>query len=193
MRRRRRQARAGRLRAKPITLTLHQPSVSGWTTTHVVYPERVSEIDRAAWASVVAELLAKESAGNKSAFARLIGVKSVQTIDRWLKGIVNVSEANVRQVARACGLNPGALLVRLGYYAADEISSRPAEVALTTEDEEALRRIRESELSPAAKRRLIEQVKRMRAEHERQRLETVKQMLDMAPKPPAPRAATKSR
>lgn len=162
--------------------------------THVAYPVLVPErrIDREAWAKLVAELVNKESAGNKSAFARLIGVKAPQTIDRWLKGIVDVSEVNVRQVARACGLNPAELLVRLGYYAPTEVGIGPTP-APSTEDEEAVRLIRSSSLSPAAKRRLLDHVKRQRAEDERRRLEQVTQMIAMTPNAPAPRAASKSR
>lgn len=142
-------------------------------------------INRDVWAEVVAVLIERESGGNKTAFARLIGVKSTQTVDRWLKGVVDVSESNVRQVARACGLNAAELLVRLGYYGADEVGLA-APVPLTEDDEEAIQRINASPASPATKRQLVDLVKRMRLEHERQRLELVEQMLAMQPASDSP-------
>lgn len=178
VRRHRRMARQGRLRARATTLHV-RTRTSRWSDTHVVYPRDVSgrQIDRDAWASVISDLITIKAKGNKTAFARLVGVKSAQTVDRWLKGVVSVSEANVREVARACDLNAAELLVRLGYYGADEIGHAGP---TPDEDEEAIRRIRESGASEAAKSQLIAMLARMRTEHERQRLQVVQEMLNVA-------------
>src|ERR1044072_1956751 len=82
---------------------------------------RVSEIDRAEWKRVVLELLATEADGNRTELARLIGV-DYQTIRRWIAGSHKVSEENVRTVARAFKLNTTDLLVRVGYYQAEEMA-----------------------------------------------------------------------
>ena len=91
--------------------------------TRVPYPVgvavRVSEIDRAEWSRVILELLGTEADGNRTELARLIGV-DYQTIRRWIAGAHSVSEENVRTVARAFKLNTTNLLVRVGYYKADD-------------------------------------------------------------------------
>lgn len=96
---------------------------------HVGYspgmPER--RIDRDAWAKVVRGFVDAASRGNKSAFARRVGM-TTKTIDRWLAGTVDVSEQSVRVVAEALDQNPMDLLVLLGYYRPDEIVAPPARV-----------------------------------------------------------------
>lgn len=136
-------------------------------------------VDRTEWAAVVADLLQRETKGNKSALARLVGVKAGITIDRWIKGTVDVTDENVRAVARVAGMNPVDLLVRVGYYDADEVNQAPA-VALTAADERAIQIIEGSDASPALKRKLVKHVHDMRAEHERLRAAEVERMLDVA-------------
>lgn len=93
---------------------------------HVGYSPGMAErrIDRDAWAKVVQGFVDAASRGNKSAFARRVGM-TTKTIDRWLAGSVDVSEQSVRVVAEALGQNPMDLLVLLGYYRPDEIVATP--------------------------------------------------------------------
>lgn len=136
-------------------------------------------VDRTEWAAIVTDLLQRESNGNKSAFARLVGVKAGITVDRWQKGTVEVTDENVRAVARAVGMNPVDLLVRVGYYDADEVNQVPSP-QLTAADERAIQIIENSDASPALKRKLVKHVHDMRTEHERLRAAEVERMLDVA-------------
>jgi len=148
----------------------------------VPYPLAVSErkVDREAWAHEIARLIQEEAAGNKSAFARRIGL-GVRSIDRWLAREVNVSEESVRNVCRALNLPPMPMLVRVGYYQQVETGPGPAE--LLAEDEAALRLIDEAddaEIPPSLKRQLRLHVLEQRALHEQQRLAEVQRMIDLA-------------
>lgn len=93
---------------------------------HVGYSPGMSErrIDRDAWAKVVRGFVDAASRGNKSAFARRVGM-TTKTIDRWLASSVDVSEQSVRVVAEALDQNPMDLLVLLGYYRPDEMALAP--------------------------------------------------------------------
>lgn len=117
-------------------------------------------IDRKAWGKLVAGLIANECGGRKAAFARRAGVDP-KTIAHWLAGNVDVSESSLRRVAEAFGRRPMDLLVEVGYYRADEVGERPAEPAQPPDPE--LDRIRRSNLSPAAKARLIQRITERRA------------------------------
>lgn len=85
-------------------------------------------IDRDAWANVIADLIRRLHRGNKSAFARQVGI-TTRTLDRWLAASVDVSEASVRQIAERIGRNPLDLLVMVGYYRAEELIAAPGEPA----------------------------------------------------------------
>lgn len=140
------------------------------TDTHVPYPVgvavRVSEIDRAEWKRVILELLATEANGNRTELARLIGV-DYQTIRRWIAGSHKVSEENVRTVARAFKLNTTDLLVRVGYYQADEMSAQQPAPEPAPGDE-AADLVKKAKLRPSVKRELYELIAERRKESERQ-------------------------
>lgn len=126
--------------------------------TRVLYAVPVSgpTIDREAWAAEVALLIQREASGNKSAFARMVGLKSVKTIDRWLARTVNVSAESVSQVARALNLPAVELLAKVGYVRADEALLHEIRASIDR-DRAAIAFVREQEDLPAYLRREIEQ------------------------------------
>jgi hypothetical protein len=137
-----------------------------------------AEIDRQAWARVVAQLAAQESAGNKTLFAATIGVDR-RTVIRWIQAQVAVSEESVRTVARKLGLQARDLLVQVGYYQAGELpAAAPTERRVAQEDE-AIKLVRESDAPPSLKRELIEHLTALREEHERQRLAEAQRSLKL--------------
>lgn len=151
---------------------------------HVAYPLAVSErkVDRDAWAHEITLLIEQEAKGNKSAFARRAGIASVRNIDRWLAREVNVSEESVRQVARALNLPVLELLIKVGYYRAEELPDIPTPQLLAG-DEEAERVAAladEFGAPPSLKRELLDHLAKQRAEHERQRLAEIERMLEIA-------------
>lgn len=86
------------------------------------------EIDRAAWAEVVSELLREEvdtygEHGAQSRLARRVDV-SPNTIQRWREQKVTVATDNVNAVAEATGRSPIDLLVRVGYYTPEDVQER---------------------------------------------------------------------
>lgn len=93
--------------------------------THVGYSPGMSprRVDREAWAKTIRDLVRGVSKGNKSAFARRVGL-TTRTIDRWLAAEVDVSEGSVRQVAERLDISGIELLIAVGYY-------RPEELTLT--------------------------------------------------------------
>lgn len=149
---------------------------------HVLYPldvpPRPVAIDKDAWATLLGELIQQETGGNKAQFAANIRVDR-RTVTRWLGGQVSVSEESVRLVARELGLPVGDLLVRLGYYTAEDLPAEPIAERLVVEDDEAIKLIRDSDAPPSLKRELIEHLLAQRAEHERQRLAEAQRMLEL--------------
>src|SRR5687768_6627020 len=99
--RKRRQTKSTNRPTPPLAL-ISRTGMSVGSGMHVGYSHDVSErrVDRDAWADLVGKLVTGRTRGNKSAFARTVGV-TARTLDRWLAGEVNVSEASVRAVARA--------------------------------------------------------------------------------------------
>jgi len=152
--------------------------VSRYADTHVVYPQRVSEpnVDREAWAHEVARLIQEEAGGNKSLFARQVGLRSVKTVDRWLARSVNVSGESVRQVARALQLSVTDLLVKVGLLLPEDLA---APTARPEEDAEAIRIVQESDAPPHLKRQLLAHLAKQRAAHEQQRLAEITSMVEM--------------
>lgn len=177
---RQRRARLGRPYTSPV-ISVGQRARRERPDTDVRYPLLVSErkVDREAWAHEVARLIEVEANGNKSAFCRLTGISSVRNIDRWLARSVNVSEESVRQVARALNIPVVDLLVKVGYYRTEELPDAPSRQVIEG-DETAIRFIEESGAPPALKREFLEHLERQKAEHERQRLEEIKRMIDLA-------------
>lgn len=146
----------------------------------VPYPLAVSErkVDREEWSDEVGRLVEQEAAGNKSAFARLVGV-SVKTVDRWLAGEVNVSQESVQAVCDALNLPAGPMLVKLGLIREQDIpSSGPAQ--LVAEDQAAIEMIQGADITPALKRELLAHLRDQQGQHERQRLAEIERMIQLA-------------
>lgn len=78
-----------------------------------------AEIDRTAWAALVTALIASEAGGNQTKFAAKVGV-TARTVERWQKSQVDVKPQSVIDVARALDRSPVGLLVRIGYFSAEE-------------------------------------------------------------------------
>lgn len=169
--RRGRRARHGLDRGQPsVFVVRREPPEQGPLDrdTRVPYPVgvavRVSEIDREEWSRVILELLATEAGGNRTELARIIGV-DYQTIRRWIAGAHKVSEENVRTVARAFKLNTTDLLVRVGYYQADEMPSGPVAIEPSPGDEVSTL-VKKAKLRPSVKRELYELIAERRKESE---------------------------
>jgi len=147
--------------------------------TRVPYPVgvavRVSEIDRAEWARVILELLETEANGNRTELARLIGV-DYQTIRRWIAGTHKVSEENVRTVARAFKLNTTDLLVRVGYYQADEMPVQPDRREPEPGDEVS-DLVKKAKLRPSVKRELYELIAERRRASEQQIMAEIQRLI----------------
>ncbi|SCL15120.1 hypothetical protein GA0074694_6222 [Micromonospora inyonensis] len=117
---------------------------------------------------VVRELLAEEAElhrkthGAKTRFAAKVGV-SVRTVDTWLRRDVDVKEANVRAVAEAYGRDQMELLIRVGFYAVEQMPYRPSD----EEIDEEQRQVLESELDDEIKAEILQQLEEMRAADER--------------------------
>lgn len=137
------------------------------------------DIDKEAWAALLAELIQAESGGNKAQFAVAVGVDR-RTITRWLSGDVSVSEESVRAVARALGIPLADVLVKLGYYRQEDLPTEPIAERLIAEDDEAIRLIRESDVPMSLKRDLIAHLLEQRAQHQAQRLAEAERMLALA-------------
>lgn len=157
----------------PLSLTLRMGHPLG-SGTHARYSVVVSEagINRAEWATVVAELIARETRGKKLPFARRIGVDAT-TVSRWLKSEVAVKEESVRAVARAFDLQAIDLLVRVGYYEATDLAP-PAipdpyqdPVIMQILADRALTEVQRAELVQHQLDRIEEDLKRRRDEYER--------------------------
>lgn len=136
------------------------------------------KVDRQAWAAEIARLVQEEADGNKSAFARMVGLKSVKTIDRWLAGSVEVSQANILLVCRALQLEPLPMLEKMGLIDPAEFH-RYDRFAAPQADQRALDVITTADIPPRLKRQLLDHLEAQRAEHERQRLAEVERMIDL--------------
>ncbi len=178
IRRRQRRAHLGRTSGEPVVLSRHSQRSMG-CDMRVLYPGEVAtpKIDRSAWAAVVAALIDQESGGNQTHFGLAVGVDR-KTVARWLAGTVDVSEEKVRAVARALGQPARDLLVRVGYYQADEL---PAEdVPTPAETDAAIELVRNSNLSLSAKRELISHLMAQREEYRRQQLAEAQRLIELA-------------
>ncbi len=141
-------------------------------------------VDRAEWARVVQDLLAVEAQpaleggkarvhGAKTRFATRVGIKTPRTVDTWLDKQVDVKESSVRAVAAAYGINPIELLIRVGFFTADEV---PAP-AIPAEDAWIVELVAGYDFSAAKKRQLtavlLEQERRERGERLRRLREQI--------------------
>lgn len=126
------------------------------------------EVNRAAWAEVTRELLDAEAEarnkkhGSKTRFASKVGV-SVRTVDTWLRQEVDVKESSVRAVAEAYELDLMELLIRVGFYAVEQMPYQPTDEEIDDEQ----RRVLESDLPDDVKADLLQQLEEMRAADER--------------------------
>lgn len=109
----------------PLTLGERFASMSQCRGTHVAYSPAmpVGRIDRDAWAREVQALVVRfdpgpRGDGNKSAFARRVGV-TTRTMERWARRETDVKVETVRSVVDALQLTPhevGELLARIGFH-----------------------------------------------------------------------------
>ena len=156
--------------------------MSGRRDTRVLYSVPVGDptIDREAWAAEIALLVQREANGNKSAFARIVGLKSVKTIDRWLARTVSVSAESVSQVARALNLPAVELLAKVGYVRQDEALMRELQANIDR-DRAAIAYVREQEDLPAYLRRDIEEgLLKTIDEQEQALLQQAQRMVELA-------------
>lgn len=134
-------------------------------------------IDREAWAAVVAKLLQDEADGNQTHFAAIVGADR-KTVARWLAGTVDVSEEKLRSVARNLGISARDLLLRVGYYQADELPTEDNPAIADTND--AIELVRKSDLSPSAKRELIAHLTAQLEEYRRQQVAEATRLIELA-------------
>jgi len=137
----------------------------------------VSEIDRAEWSRVILELLESEGGGNRTELARLIGV-DYQTIRRWIAGINRVSDDNVRTVARAFRLNVTELLIRVGHYQADELTTAQPAKSEPDPGDEVADLVTKAKLRPSTKRELHALIAERREAFERQLMAEIKRLIE---------------
>jgi len=146
---------------------------------HALYPVDMADpkIDRNAWSAVVQSLVQQEADGNQTHFGAIVGVDR-KTVARWLAGTVDVSEDKVRAVARSLGISARDLLVRVGYYQADELPSEDSPEIVNTN--EAIELVRSSDLSPSAKRELIAHLTAQLDEYRRQQIAEATRLIELA-------------
>ena len=162
----------------PITVRFRGPRILR-TDTHVRYGGEVAKrsVDREAWANVVAHLINQETSGNKSRFASLVGV-TYKTVLRWINQQTDVSEESVVQVARAVGVKPMELLVRVGFY--DPADLTAAEQPPTVDNDPALDAILEADVPPRVKARMIQRLQQLRAQEHQRQVDEVRWWIDQA-------------
>lgn len=154
-----------------------QPLGSG---THARYPLCVGErkINRDAWAHLIDSLIASETRGKKATFARLVGVDP-RTVSRWLASEVDVSEESVREVARQLNRKPMELLVKVGYYQADELGAGSPPPA-PGEPDPVLKMILGADVSDELRQRMLERLAAVRAAQRERETEEVQWWIDQA-------------
>lgn len=162
-----------------LTSRAHMPVVSDM---HAAYSLDVDDgqrrVDRAEWAALIRELMTAETKGRKEPFARVIGVNS-RTITRWLDRDVDVSEGSVRLVARTLGRQPMDLLIRVGYYRQADLLPQPVPRG-AEDDDHVVERIQAADLPPAEKRRMLERLRKLRADQRARELDEVGWWIDSA-------------
>lgn len=163
---------AERRRSGKIDLLERRTLRPGWRLrpeTKFGYDLAVSgEVNRAAWAEVVQELLDDRCKGNKSAFARLVIIDgraiNPRTVYAWLDQAVAVRESSVRAVASGFGLNAIDLLIRVGFYTLEQMPTRPTREEM---DEERRRVIEDPDFDDVQKAYILQELDRMEEEDER--------------------------
>lgn len=120
----------------------------------------------------------QESEGNQTHFGAIVGVDR-KTVGRWLAATVDVSEEKVRAVARALGIPAASLLVQVGYYSRDEMPPLE-ELPPLANPNAAIEMVRDSDLPPSEKRKLIAHITAQDEAHRRQQMEETGRLIDMA-------------
>jgi len=162
-----------RLDAGKIDLLERRTLRPGWqlrkeTRSRYDHLVATDEVNREAWAEVVQELLVAETKaqnkkhGSKTRFASKSGV-SVRTVDTWLRQEVDVKESNVRAVAEAYGVDLMELLIRVGFYAVEQMPYRPTDEEIDDEQRQVL----DSDLDDEYKAELLQDLDAMRTGDER--------------------------
>jgi hypothetical protein len=156
----------------------YMPGQSVQADMDVRYPEGVvaGRVDRVAWAELVQDLLRSVPGGKKAAMARTVGV-DVKTVNRWIACEVDVSEESVRSVAAAFGRPLLPLLVRVGYYAPEEVSAGCAAPPEAAVDEE-MELIRSAAIDPEMKIKFLARLRERREEDQRRRMADLRWMID---------------
>lgn len=161
-----------------ISLDARLTRVSHFPTPRVGYHRAMlgGRIDRKAWAKEVADLIARfapgpRPPGNKSAFARLIGM-TTRTIDRWLACETDVSLDSVRTVADKLSLperEQTELLTRIGYLSPGGFLA-PPEIPNPHEDPIIQQIMADSGLTKEQRAELVDiQLDRIEADRDRRR------------------------
>lgn len=135
-------------------------------------PVADGQVDRAAWARIVEELIAAQTRGKIAPFARKVGVDP-RTVSRWLAAEVNVSEESIREVARKTDQSPIQLLVEVGYYSHAETT--PASQA--DERDEEVELILRAPVDQRTKELALEQLHIMRMRDQQRRMEDLEFLL----------------
>lgn len=152
--------------------------------TDVMYSRSVAarEIDRQEWSRVVHELLVAEANGNRTQLAERIGVKYL-TIKRWLDATNAVSEESVRQVARAFRIPVTDLLIRVGYYPANELAASGGRPTAASRGDALAALIEAAPVTPSQKREMREFVKKRRDEADQAIKAEIQRWIDFAQQP----------
>jgi transcriptional regulator with XRE-family HTH domain len=151
-----------------------RPGERRQTGTYGVRVRNSGSRQRGAWAAYAQA--GRNGAGlSKVELARLLGVDR-GTITRWESGQTRPENPDtVLRFAEVLRLDPREALVAAGLLPGPEI---PKPTRQESHDDIELRRIRESDLAPDLKRRLIAYVTKRQAEDRRRRAETVREIIE---------------
>src|SRR5688572_17512669 len=121
------------------------------------------EVNREEWAKIVREELLPLTKGKKATLARLLGMDP-KTIDLWLQGRVAVSHASVLHVADKTERRANEWLVRVGFYAPEEV---PPPITNEQIDEEQRAVLERRDLDDEQKALILAELDAMRTDNER--------------------------
>jgi len=134
-------------------------------------------VNRAAWANVVQQLL-DETGDAKNQLAAKVGV-APRTVSRWLGLQMDVSERGVRAVAEAYDRQPLEMLVKVGYYLADEVTIVKAPRRRKPVDEEVAI-IMSAQVSRQTKQLMLERLAELRTADKLRRINEINSMIRLA-------------
>jgi hypothetical protein len=108
----------------------------------------------------------------------MVGLKTTKTVDRWLAGSVDVSQANVLAVCRELGISVLEKLIKAGFMSENEgVVTEYRPLLRPFGDTQAIEMIEAADIPPHLKRQLLEHLRAQQAEHERQRFAEIERML----------------